>query len=85
MAYELRDNSGTLFRNDKKETEKHPDRTGTAMIGGKKYYVSGWIKEGAKGLFMSLAFKPIEAKADAEIPPKPPAKRVDLMDDEIPF
>ncbi len=57
MAYEQRDNSGTIFVNDRKETERHPDRTGTAMIDGVMYYVSGWIKDGAKGKFMSLAFK----------------------------
>jgi hypothetical protein len=60
MAYEQRDNSGSLFNNDRKESEKHPDRTGKAMIGGVMYWVSGWIKEGTKGKFMSLAFKPME-------------------------
>jgi hypothetical protein len=57
MAYEQRDNSGSLFRNDRKETEKHPDRTGTAQIDGVMYYVSGWLKTGSKGQFLSLAFK----------------------------
>lgn len=57
MAYEQRDNSGTIFVNDRKDSEKHPDRTGTAMIDGVMYYVSGWIKQGSKGQFLSLAFK----------------------------
>jgi hypothetical protein len=57
MAYEQRDNSGTIFKNDRKEKETHPDRTGTAMIDGVEYYISGWLKSGARGQFLSLSFK----------------------------
>jgi len=57
MAYEQRDNSGSIFVNDRKEKDTHPDRTGTAMIDGVMYYVSGWLKQGNKGPFLSLAFK----------------------------
>lgn len=97
MAYEQRDNSGTVFVNDRKESEKHPDRTGTAMIDGVMYYVSGWIKEGAKGKFMSLAFKrkeqPAQHGQQAAAGPKPSAQqakktyvaRNDDMNDDVPF
>lgn len=61
MAYEQRDNSGILFKNDRKTKDNHPDRSGNAMIGGVMYYVSGWIKEGAKGKFMTLSFKKKES------------------------
>jgi hypothetical protein len=57
MAYEQRDNSGTIFKNDRKETQNQPDRTGTCMVDGVEYYISGWVKQGAKGPFMSIAFK----------------------------
>ena len=57
MAYEKKDNTGALFINDRKEADKHPDRTGTALIDGVEYYMSGWVKDGQKGKWLSMAFK----------------------------
>jgi len=57
MAYEKRDMSGSLFKNDKREKDSHPHATGTAVIDGVEYWVSAWTKDGQKGKFQSLAFK----------------------------
>jgi hypothetical protein len=100
MAYEQRDNSGSVFVNDRKEKDTHPDRTGTAMIDGVMYYVSGWLKQSTKGPFLSLAFKrkddqpkreaPISQRAQATIRKPDPISsgRQSIMPDEdsdIPF
>jgi len=68
MAYEMKEMSGSLFVNSKKEKDTHPDRNGTALIGGVEYWVSGWIKETKSGdKWLSLAFKPKE-EAPSKLP-----------------
>lgn len=88
MAYEQRDNSGSLFKNDKREKDSHPNAKGTAMIDGVEYWVSAWTKEGKSGKFQSLSFQKKEAKTEG----KPEAKATpeskgafDDFEDDIPF
>jgi hypothetical protein len=57
MSYTPKDNSGTLFKNDKREKETHPNAKGTALIDGVEYYISAWTKEGKAGKFQSLSFE----------------------------
>lgn len=81
MAFEQRDNSGALFKNEKKETLDQPDYKGTITIGGVSYWLSAWIKTSAAGnKFMSIAAK--RKDEPAKIPAKSLAEE---MDDEIPF
>jgi hypothetical protein len=71
MAYEQRPDSGTLFKNDKKTQPNHPDYRGEGNINGHKFEISAWIKEGKRGKFMSLAFKPPYRKPQASTEQQP--------------
>lgn len=63
---EKRDNSGILFKNDRKEKDTHSDYQGECIIDGKPYFMNAWIKDGKKGKFMSFAFKPKQARQQQE-------------------
>jgi hypothetical protein len=90
MAYEPRAGSLTLFKNDRKEKDSHPDYKGDGLdLDGNAVWISAWVKEGAKGKFMSLSIQKKEPKPAA--PQQAPQTRqatspsfADLNDD-IPF
>lgn len=53
-----KDNSGALFKNNKKTTDNHPDETGTIMVDGKEYWVCSWDKVAKSGVvYRSLSIK----------------------------
>ena len=55
--YEHKRNRGSVFDNDHKTTDKHPDFTGSANIEGTIYWVSGWTQMTKSGKRqMSLSF-----------------------------
>jgi uncharacterized protein (DUF736 family) len=77
-------NSGALFKNERKETEKHPDYTGQLNVNGVDHWVSAWIKKSKTGkTFMSLSIKPKDLEASK--PALVAAGVVAPLDDEIPW
>lgn len=80
MAFIQNNLSGSLFRNDRKEQDNHPDYTGSAKIEEVDYWVSGWVKKARSGKkFMSLAFT---KKEESQVSTGPGAED---FDDDIPF
>ncbi len=88
MAYEQRDNSGSLFKNDRKEKENHPDYKGGCMVGGVEMWMSAWLKTGANGTkFMSFSFQPKDqqqAQARQTLP-RQTSQAETMLDDDLPF
>ena len=69
MAYEPKAGSLTLFRNDRKEKDSHPDYKGDGMdLEGNPVWISAWVKEGKSGQFFSISMQKKEPKQSAQAP-----------------
>ncbi len=94
MAYD-NTNRGSIWKNDRKEKDEHPDFTGSLNVDGVEYWVSAWKrKDGAAAKAPALTFsvRPKETKAAAQNErPRLSAEKLgyvsnpERMDDEIPF
>lgn len=84
--FQQRDNSGVLFKNDKGDNPSRPDYRGDLMVDGQPYELAAWIKDGARGKFMSLSVKPKDEQRQAPRPQRsaPPRRAADDFD-EPPF
>lgn len=55
---------GVLFKNDDKQSDKHPDYKGTITVDRVEYWISSWIKTSKQGnKFMSLSVQPKQPAA----------------------
>lgn len=74
-------NRGSLFKNDKKTEEKHPDLSGSINIEGVEYWISSWKKVSKAGSpFFSLSVRPKQEINRQSSQPTSKAKAVDFSD-----
>ena len=67
MAYEIKENQGTLFNAaDKKKSDKHPDYTGNCKISDVVMNISAWINESKSGnKYLRLKFDEYKPQTDS--------------------
>jgi uncharacterized protein (DUF736 family) len=71
-------NSGALFANADRKTDKHPNARGTLNVEGVEYWISAWTKVSKKGeKYQSLSVQ----RKDAQQEQKPETP----FNDDIPF
>ena len=78
-------NRGAMFKNTRRETDRHPEYKGTLDVNGTAYWISAWLKVSAQGeKYMSLSVQPKDA---APAKPAPATRKQSSvgMDDDIPF
>ena len=84
MSFVPKPNTGTLFKNDYKKAENHPDYKGSLYDQhGAKWDLAAWIKEGQNGKFMSLKVSEPYVKGE---PQRAEPQNIEFDDgSEIPF
>ena len=58
MAFTPKPNTGALFKNDRKDSDEHPDYRGDLDVDGVAHWINAWLKEGKRGKFLSLSIIP---------------------------
>ena len=86
MAYEIKDNTFSLFENNKKGNDKAPDYKGKGKVSGVEVKVAVWKRTSQSGIeYLSGS---IEEVQQADMPQSEPAKEEpakEVVDDTIPF
>lgn len=67
MAYQMKENTGSLFKNDRREKDTHANARGSALIDGVEYWVDAWTNEASDGSkYQSLKFKRKDASGGTQ-------------------
>jgi hypothetical protein len=84
MAYEVREMSGSIFKNTRKNNDKSADMTGSGRINGMDVWVNGWVKTDKNGeKWISLSFK--EKEPQVSHGDREPAAPKPSSDNDFPF
>jgi hypothetical protein len=71
-------NSFALFKNNKGDNPKRPDYTGNLNLDGIEFRISGWIREGKNGKFISGSAQLKESNSEAQ-------REVAKENEDVPF
>lgn len=84
MAYEPKPGDGSLFKNERKTADNHPNATGYIIAhrdikAGERLRLAAWTRDGSKGKFQSLRL------SDEQRRDEPQDNRQTRDDDEAPW
>ena len=82
MSFQHKPNSGSIFKNDRREKDTDPNAKGDALIDGVEYFISAWTNKDKNGNpYQKLSFT---KKDEAHRTGMDTAKQA-LDDDDPPF
>lgn len=68
MSYEHKDNTGSLFKNDKRTKDTQAQAVGSAVIDGVAYWMDAWTNEKNGAKYQSLKFRRKDNQAGTKEP-----------------
>ena len=82
MSYELKPGQGSIFKNDRKEKDTHPDYKGSIVdLSGQPCWISLWVKRSeGKPPFFSVSIQAKETK-----PAEPEPIEAEVRQGDLPF
>lgn len=84
-TYTPSEGKGTIFRNDRKAADNHPDWRGTAMVNGALVEIALWSREGKRGEFYSVSISNARERQPQPQREAAPRREEAPMTDDIPF
>jgi len=86
MPFQHKPDSGSLFRNERRENENQPTHTGSALVDGIEYWISAWTNDTSGGKkFFGMKFRRKDNQPSTGSDAKPPPADPKDFDDDIPF
>lgn len=91
MSYQHKPDSGSIFRNDKREKDTQPQMKGDALIDGVEYWVSAWTNQSQNSgeRYQALKFTRKDEAAEKGMASVKAttgmAPASDIVEDDIPF
>lgn len=87
MAFEMKPNTGSLFRVEDRKSDTHPEYSGSALIDGVEYFMDAWVNEVKSGpktgkKYFSFKFKPKQQSGGSSRQSQQPAP---IADADVPF
>lgn len=68
MAWTVKPNTGSLWKNEDRKSENHPTGKGSALIDGVEYWIAAWTKKTKQGeTYHSLSFTKKEANVKSQM------------------
>ena len=68
-------NRGLLAKNDRKQSDQHPEYTGSININGVEYWLNGWLRVGKNGRLAGQKYFSLSVKAKDGLPERPVPKQ----------
>lgn len=85
--FQQKENSGALFRNDRKERDDQPSHKGSALIDGTEYWMSAWVNvsKSSDRKYFGMKFEKKEQQRNTAAGSPPAPAEGFNVDEDMPF